>query len=277
MAMLPLINPTTSFTIRESPQNRAYRAYRAYGPYEKSDTEVIKEIWTGVQVFFQNKDAFFLEDVANLAFGVEQVAEFAGADWTDFDAFGVFALARALDAERAFFDDAFFARAVAEVFGFGVHLVGGNAGVGPIEVARAVGAGGHAAAAADAPIVVDDHDAVFFLPRRADGTDFAAGWIGTVLTGDGEIEFAGLRHGFGVVVGVGVMKIDALLFVHLKDSDPMDLRVARLVVLFDAAIHAAPTADAAGDVQRVGEGDAFLWRRGFDGHGFAELFGIGFF
>jgi len=48
-----------------------------------------------------------------------------------------------------------------------------------------------------------------------------------------------------VVIGVGVSEVDALFLLHREDANPVDLRVARLVVLGDAGIDAAAAADAA--------------------------------
>src|SRR6266511_2114485 len=50
-------------------------------------------------------------------------------------------------------------------------------------VARAIGARRHAVAAADAPIVVDDYDAVFLGPGRAGRADLGAWRILTLLAG----------------------------------------------------------------------------------------------
>ena len=50
---------------------------------------------------FQDEDALVLDDVADLAVGVEKVAELPGPHRADLDAGGVAARAGALDAERA--------------------------------------------------------------------------------------------------------------------------------------------------------------------------------
>src|SRR5690606_25364984 len=115
---------------------------------------------------------------------------------------------------------------------------------------------GHAAAAADAPVVVDRHDAVGLLPGGVDRAGLHARRVATVLAGDRKVEVPRPRDGLGLVVGVRVREIDALLLVHLEHADPVHLGLAALVVLVDARVDAAPTADAARDVERVSELDA---------------------
>ena len=150
----------------------------------------------------------------------------------------------------------------------------GNAGLGPVEVARAVGAGRHAAAAADAPVVVDHHDPVRLGPGGAGRTGLDARGVAALLAGDRHVEMALLRDLGRVVVGVGVAEVDALLLLHLQHADPVQLRVARLVVLLDAGVDAAPAADAAGQVERVGEEHAGQRRRVGHLHRHAALRGV---
>src|ERR1035441_1300536 len=66
-------------------------------------------------------------------------------------------------------------------------------------------------------------------------------------------------------------EIHAFFLFHLEDADPVDLRVARLVVLRHAGIHATAAADAAGNVQRIGEKDARYGTGVGDLNVFAEL------
>ncbi len=135
----------------------------------------------------------------------------------------------------------------------GLISFSGMVGCGPVEVARAVGAGGHAVAAADAPVVIDHHDAVLLRPGGAGGADLGAGRILALLAGHRDVEVAFLGNLGGMVVGVGVREIHALFLLHREDADPVDLRIARLVVLVHAGIDAAAAADAARDIQRIGE------------------------
>ena len=64
---------------------------------------------------------------------------------------------------------------------FGLSSSLGMRGLAPVEVARAVGAGRHAAAAADAPVVVDHHDAVRLRPGGAGRADLHAGRVAALL------------------------------------------------------------------------------------------------
>jgi hypothetical protein len=61
----------------------------------------------------------------------------------------------------------------------------------------------------------------------------------------------------GVVVLFGLLQVDPLLLVQLEDPDPMDLRIAGLVVLPDAAVDAAAASDAAREIERVSVQDPF--------------------
>src|ERR1039458_4054132 len=221
----------------------------------RSGSIEVKEPRDGVQLLFQNQHAFVLDDVADLAMGIEDVAELTRAHRADFDAGGVAALARALDTEGALLDHALGPRAVAEVVGVGIDFVFGNGRGFPVEVPRAVGAGRHAVAAADAPVVIDDHDAVLLSPGGACRADLGAGRILALLAADGDVEVAFFGDLGRIVVGVGVGEVDALFLLHGEDADPVDLRVARLVVFGDAAVDAAAAADAAGDIEREGEMD----------------------
>src|SRR6266545_1139524 len=115
------------------------------------------------------------------------------------------------------------------VFDDVADLAGGEGGLGPVEVAGAVGAGGHAVAAADAPVVVDDHDAVLLGPGGAGGADLGAGRVLALLAAHGDVEVAVFGNFGGVVVGVGVGEVHALFLFHGEDADPVDLGVARLV------------------------------------------------
>ena len=88
------------------------------------------------------------------------------------------------------------------------------------------------------------------------GQTFVQGGLLHCWQADRHVEMAFLGNLGGIVVGVGVREVDALLLFHREHADPVELRVARLIVLLDAGVDAAPAADAAGDVERIGEFDA---------------------
>src|SRR5579872_6272234 len=75
----------------------------------------VEELRHGFQFFLQEQHALVLEDVANLAVGVEHVAEFPGAGRARLDARRIAARPRALDAPGALLHDAARARAVAQI------------------------------------------------------------------------------------------------------------------------------------------------------------------
>ena len=123
-----------------------------------------------------------------------------------------------------------------EVVRLRVELVRRDRRLAPVEVARAVRAGRHAVAAADAPVVVDHDDAVRLRPGGAGRADLRARRVAALLARHRHVEVALLGHLGGLVVGVGVREVDALLLLHREHADPVDLRVARLVVLLDAGV-----------------------------------------
>src|SRR5579872_5437635 len=143
-----------------------------------------------IQFLFEHQHALIFDDVADLAGGVENVAEFPRAHRANLHARRIAPGAGALDAEGAFLHYAFGPGPVAEVVGVGIDLVLRHAGLGPIEVARAVGAGRHAVAAADAPVVVDHHDAILLGPGGAGGADLGAGRVLALLAAHRDVEVA---------------------------------------------------------------------------------------
>src|ERR1035438_2807795 len=94
-----------------------------------------------VQLLFQNEHALVLDDVADFAVLIEQVAELPGAYRARLDACRIAPGAGALDAESTLLHHALGARAVAQVVGLGIDLAFWNGGLGPVEVPRAVGTG----------------------------------------------------------------------------------------------------------------------------------------
>src|ERR1017187_8246854 len=196
-----------------------------------------------VQFLFQNQHTLVLDDVADLTVFVEEIIELLRARRAHFDTRRIAPGTAALDAEGALFDDALGPRAVAQVVRVGVEFLVGNFRLLPVEMPRAIGASRHAVTAADAPVVIDHHDAVAFGPGGAGGAYLGARRVLAMLAPDG--------HVGGVVVCVGVREVDALVLLHRHHAYPLDLRVARLIVLRHAGIHATPATDAAGDIQGV--------------------------
>src|SRR5262245_11093491 len=141
-----------------------------------------------------HKHPLVFEDVANLAVGIENVSELAGAGGTHFEARRIFSRARALDTEVAFLHHALLARTIAEVRHVRIDLVRGNLRLRPVESPREVGTRGFAIPAADAPVVIDHRDAVRFGPRRLRRTHLHARRVAALLALHRHVEKSLLRH-----------------------------------------------------------------------------------
>src|ERR1035438_4643213 len=216
----------------------------------------VEEPRYGVQFLFQNQHALVLDDVADLTVFVEEITELSRAHRANLDARRIAPGTGALDAEGTLFDDALGARAVAQVVSIGIEFLVGNGWLGPVEMPRSIGASRHAVTAADAPVVIDHHDAVALDPGGAGGAYLGAGRVLAMLAPDGHVEMSLFGNLGGVVVCVGVREIDALILFHRHHANPLDLRIARLIVLGDAGIHATPATDAARDIQGIRIGRA---------------------
>src|SRR5574337_1899357 len=121
-------------------------------------------------------------------------------------------------------------------------------------MARTIGAGCHAVPAADAPIIVDDDDAVRLFPGGLGGTSPDTGGVLALLALDGHVEIILFRDQLRIIVLFRFFEVDPLLaLLEAQHADPVYLRVLGLVVLFDARIHASSAADAAGQIEAVPE------------------------
>ncbi len=89
----------------------------------------------------------------------------------------------------------------------GIHFPCRQAGLLPVEVPRPVGASRHAVPAADAPVVIHNHDAVVFLPGRLDGAHLGARGVFALLTLDRHVEMSFLGDLHRIVVAVGVLQV----------------------------------------------------------------------
>src|SRR5437764_734110 len=103
----------TTATLPET--NRENRRMKITGPSRSVEVEELRH---GVQFLFEQHHALVFEDVADLAVGIEQVAEFPRAGRARFDTRRIPARARALDAPRALLHHPSRPRPVPEV----VHL-----------------------------------------------------------------------------------------------------------------------------------------------------------
>src|SRR5262249_17014590 len=169
-----------------------------------ASVHVVPELRLGPEVLLEAEDLLVRQHPADLAVGIEEIAEDARAGGAGLHARRVPPPARALNAERALLHDAALPQAVAEIVLVRVHLVGGHHGLAPVEAARVVGAGGDAVAAADAPVVVHHHDAVRLHPRGLHRADVHARRPLAVGALRADVEVAGRGHLLGKdVLGVG--------------------------------------------------------------------------
>jgi hypothetical protein len=142
--------------------------------------EVIK-LWFRVQVFLQSEYTFIFNKVSYFTARVEQVSEFPGSCGTGLHAGGVTPIPDPLDTKRTFFNNIFHSGPVPQIVNIRIQLFRGNVGLGPVKDPPLVRAGSNTITAAYAPVVIDHHDAVRFLPGRLDGAYAHAGRIFAML------------------------------------------------------------------------------------------------
>src|SRR5262245_41658579 len=219
-----------------------------------ASVHVVPELRLGPEVLLEPKDLLVREHPADLAVGIQEVAEHARARRAGLDTRRVPALARPLDAEGALLDHAAFPEPVPEVVLLGVHLVGGNDGIAPVEAPRVVRAGRDAVAAADAPVVVDHDDAVRLHPGGLDRTDVHAGRVLAVEALRADVEVPG-RGDLVEEVVLGAAEVH-LALLELVDADVRDAGAPVRVVFRDAAADAVHVPAALRDVEGVAVEDA---------------------
>jgi hypothetical protein len=181
----------------------------------KARREII-ELRLGIQVFLEDEYPLVLDHKTDLALRVEQVPELAGPDGADLDACRVHPLRLpcTLHAVGAFFDHPDGPGTIPQVMRVGVHLPGRQAGLLPVEMPRSVRARRHAIPAPDAPVVIDDHDAVVFLPGRLDRAHLGARRVFALVALDGHVEMPFLGNFRRIVVVLGVLQVNPSLLVE---------------------------------------------------------------
>src|ERR1700693_1946843 len=101
------------------------------GPIVALEPIEVEELRLGLELALQHEDALLVDDARDLALGIEQVAELAGADRADLDARRIASRPRPLDAERALLDDAARPRPVAEDVQVRIQVLRRQVGRGP--------------------------------------------------------------------------------------------------------------------------------------------------
>jgi hypothetical protein len=123
-----------------------------------------------------------------------------------------------------------------------------------LKAARVIWAGGLAISASDTPVVIDDDDAIFFLPGRLDRTDIDAGRILALKTLDRQVVLVGLRHGL-VELRITVLELRRS-FRHFEDADVGLLGCSVVIVLAMTCLGTLPVAIAETQVDRITVADS---------------------
>ena len=165
-------------------------------------SEEIIELRIRIQVFLQPEDSFVLDRIPDLAVRIKEVAEFSGANRTGLDTGRVPAgfVPDTLDAEGAFFNNSLVSGPVAEIMRLGIDLFRRSVRSSPVKLPGAVRAGGHAVPAADAPVIVNHHNAVRFFPCGLGRTGPYAGRIFALLALHRHVEIIFLRNLLRIIV-----------------------------------------------------------------------------
>ena len=132
-----------------------------------------------------------------------------------------------------------------------INFVGRDFRLLPIKSTSVIRAGGFAIAASDAPVVVDYHNPIFFLPSRFDRTDRNTGRVVALLALHRHVEFVVLGNRV-IIGGIPTLDIDRT-FLHFEHADVRLIRVAVVIVFFIACLHALAVAVANTEVNGVAE------------------------
>ena len=160
-----------------------------------------------------------------------------------------------METEGAFLHHAFGAWTVGEVAHVGVQFVLGDRWLGEVEPSRPVWARRFAVAATDAPVVVDNGDAVGFGPGCFNWADLDAWRVCALVALDGHVIMVFGGDCCAVVMVVALLDVGRASW-HFEHADVLDLWAAGLVILCDTCVDAFTAADTAGEIQCVDELDA---------------------
>ena len=225
--------------------------------FRYSGKEIIK-LGFRVEVFLQPEYPFVFYEVPDFAVRIEQVPEFPRPRRAGLHAGGVASLPYPLDAERAFFHHVFHPRSVSQIMDLRIHFLRRHGRLRPVEDPPLVGAGGDAVPAADAPVVIHDHDAVRFLPGGLHRTDLHAGGIFALLALNGHVQEPRFGDGFGIVVMLRILQVDQASLLQPDHPYPVQLRVDAGLVVF---LHAGRTRTAGTRCSAKGRGRIPTGRR----------------
>jgi hypothetical protein len=132
----------------------------------------------------------------------------------------------------------------------------------PVKDPTFIGAGRNTIPTTDAPVIIDYHDPIRFLPSGMNRTYLHTGRVLALLALDREIDEPLLRNGIRVIIMFRVFEIDQVSSLESEDPDPVELRIiARMIVFLHTSINASSTANTSRKLQAVspeGMGNGFL-------------------
>jgi hypothetical protein len=134
----------------------------------------------------------------------------------------------------------------------GIDLFFWNIGLCPVEYPSFIRTGCDAVSATDAPIVIDHHKPVRFLPGRMDRAHLNAGRVLAVLALNREIKKPFLWHLRRIIVMLGVIEFDQASPFESENPDPLKLVLrAGVIIFFYTRVDAPSASNASGKIEAV--------------------------
>ena len=213
--------------------------------------EVIK-LRFRVEVLFEPEHPLVIYQVTYLAFRVEEVPEFPCPCGACLHTGRIPAVSYTLHTKRTLIDNVLIARPVAEIMDGSIQFVFLYFGFRPVKGPASVRACGHAIPAADTPVIVDDYEAIGFLPGGVYWANFDTRRIFAVLTLDRHVEVILFRYLWRIIVMFRLFHVYEVTLLQSEDPDPLYLRVvARTIVFLHARIDTSPASHTAREVKTV--------------------------
>ena len=157
-----------------------------------------------------------------------------------------------LDAKGTLINGAFHPRPISKVVDGGIDLFFWNIGFCPVEYPSFIRTGCDAVPAADAPVVIDHHESIGFLPGRMDRAYLYAGRVLAVLALNREIKKPFLWDLRRIIVMLGVIEFDEASPLESENPDPLKLVLgARVIIFFYTRVDAPSASDASGKIEAV--------------------------
>ena len=176
--------------------------------------------------------------LTNLALWIQKIAKDPCSGGASLLASRHSLLPHTMKTERTLFHDPFGPWPITEVMGFGVDLLNGNLRFIPIKFARPIRTCRLAITTSDAPIVVNDHDAIGFLPGGFYRTSLYARRVVALLALDGKIRVIGFGY-FSLVLMVAMFQVVGSMG-QLNYTNVLNLGVTTLVIFGHTSLDACP-------------------------------------